>query len=148
MLEFKTSELPLNGREHLNLVALSANVNTLSQANSYATGREGGDRASQSISAAGQRISFDYFTLDGVTNTDPDFNSYIILPPIDAIQEFKVQTGVYPAEFGHETTQINVLTKSGGKTGCSSWLTPNGWSSASRARAFIRFRPRRCSPAI
>jgi hypothetical protein len=108
------TELPLNGREYLNLVALSANVNTLSPANSYATGREGGDRASQSISAAGQRISFDYFTLDGVTNTDPDFNSYIILPSIDAIQEFKVQTGVYPAEFGHQATQINVLTKSGG----------------------------------
>jgi hypothetical protein len=108
------TELPLNGREYLNLVALSANVNTLSPANSYATGREGGDRASQSISAAGQRISFDYFTLDGVSNTDPNFNSYIILPSIDAIQEFKVQTGVYPAEFGHEATQINVVTKSGG----------------------------------
>ena len=95
-------------------MALSANVNTLSPSNSYATGREGGDRSSQSISAGGQRVSFDYFTLDGVTNTDPDFNSYIILPSIDAIQEFKVQTGVYPAEFGHEATQINVLTKSGG----------------------------------
>src|SRR5206468_2383120 len=30
------------------------------------------------------------------------------------IQEFKVQIGVYPAEFGHQSTQINVLTKSGG----------------------------------
>ena len=57
---------------------------------------------------------FDYFTLDGVTNTDPNFNTYVVLPSIDALQEFKVQTGVYPAEFGHEATQINVLTKSGG----------------------------------
>ena len=57
---------------------------------------------------------FDYYTLDGVTNTDPDFNTYVVLPSIDAIQEFKVQTGVYPAEFGHQSTQINVLTKSGG----------------------------------
>jgi hypothetical protein len=107
-------ELPLNGREYLNLVALSANVNTLSPASGQAGSREGGDRASQSISAAGQRIMFDYFTLDGVANTDPDFNTYVALPSIDAIQEFKVQTGVYPAEFGHEASQINVLTKSGG----------------------------------
>src|SRR5262245_12091830 len=56
---------------------------------------------------------FNYFTLDGVNNTDPNFNTYIVLPSIDAIQEFKVQLGVYPAEFGHQTTQINVLTKSG-----------------------------------
>jgi Carboxypeptidase regulatory-like domain/TonB dependent receptor-like, beta-barrel len=108
------TELPLNGREYLNLVALAANVDTLSPASGQAGSREGGDRAAQSISAAGQRIMFDYFTLDGVNNTDPNFLSYIVLPSIDAIQEFKVQTGVYPAEFGHEATQINVLTKSGG----------------------------------
>ena len=108
------TELPLNGRQYLNLVALAANVNTLASASGQAGSREGGDRASQSISAGGQRIMFDYFTLDGVTNTDPDFNTYVVLPSIDAIQEFKVQTGVYPAEFGHQASQINVLTKSGG----------------------------------
>jgi hypothetical protein len=108
------TELPLNGRNYLGLVALSANTNTLSPSSGQAGSRQGGDRASQSISAGGQRIMFDYFTLDGVVNTDPDFNTYVTLPSIDAIQEFKVQTGVYPAEFGHEATQINVLTKSGG----------------------------------
>jgi len=108
------TELPLNGRQYLNLVALSSNVDTLSPASGQAGSREGGERARQSISAAGQRIMFDYFTLDGVNNTDPDFMTYVVLPSIDAIQEFKVQTGVYPAEFGHQATQINVLTKSGG----------------------------------
>ena len=57
---------------------------------------------------------FDSFTLDGVVNTDPNFNTYIVLPSIDALQEFKVQTGLYSAEFGYEATQINVFTKSGG----------------------------------
>ncbi len=107
-------ELPLNGREYLNLVALSPNTNTMSPSSGQAGSRQGGSRANQSISAAGQRIMFDYFTLDGVSNTDPNFNTYVVLPSIDALQEFKVQTGVYPAEFGHEATQINVLTKSGG----------------------------------
>jgi hypothetical protein len=107
-------ELPLNGREYLNLVTLSPNVSNLAPPSGQAQSRQGGDRANQSISAGGNRIVFDYFTLDGVVNTDPNFNTYIVLPSIDAIQEFKVQTGVYPAEFGHEATQINVLTKSGG----------------------------------
>ena len=95
------TELPLNGRNYLSLVALAANANTLSPGSGQASGRQGGDRASQSISAGGNRIMFDYFTLDGATNTDPDFSTYVVLPSIDAIQEFKVQTGIYPAEFGH-----------------------------------------------
>lgn len=110
------TELPLNGRQYLNLVALSPNVNVLSPAAGQANSRQGGNRAAQSISTGGQRITFDYFTLDGVNNTDPNFNTYIALPSIDAIQEFKVQMGVYPAEYGHESTQINVLTKSGGNS--------------------------------
>ncbi len=109
-------QLPLNGREYLNLVALSSNANTLSPAAGQAQSRQGGDRANQAISTGGNRIFFDYYTLDGVNNTDFDFNTYVVLPSIDAIQEFKVQTGVYPAEFGHEASQINVLTKSGGNT--------------------------------
>ena len=107
-------QLPLNGREYLNLVALAPNTNTLSPPAGQAQSRQGGDRSNQSISVGGQRIMFDYYTLDGVNNTDPDFNSYVVLPSIDALQEFKVQTGVYPAQYGHEATQINVLTKSGG----------------------------------
>src|SRR5215468_5594867 len=108
------TELPLNGRQYLGLVALAPNVNTLSPSAGQAGSRQGGDRANQAISTGGQRIMFDYYTLDGVSNTDPNFNTYIVLPSIDAIQEFKVQIGVYPAEFGHQSTQINVLTKSGG----------------------------------
>jgi Carboxypeptidase regulatory-like domain len=108
------TELPLNGRQYLGLVALAPNVNILSPSAGQAGSRQGGDRANQSISTGGQRIMFNYFTLDGVNNTDPNFNTYVALPSIDAIQEFKVQIGVYPAEFGHQSTQVNVLTKSGG----------------------------------
>src|SRR5436190_4369002 len=108
------TELPLNGRQYLNLVALSPNVNVLSPTAGQAGARQGGDRANQAISTGGQRIFFDYYTLDGVNNTDVNFNTYVALPSIDAIQEFKVQIGVYPAEYGHQSTQVNVLTKSGG----------------------------------
>src|ERR1035437_4802490 len=110
------NELPLNGRNYLSLVALSSNVNTLSPSSGQAGSRLGGDRATQAISVGGQRIMFDYYTLDGVNNTDPDFNTYVGLPSLDGIQEFKVQTGVYSAEFGHEASQVNVVSKSGTNT--------------------------------
>jgi hypothetical protein len=110
------NELPLNGRNYLSLVALSSNVNTLSPSSGQAGSRLGGDRASQAISVGGQRIMFDYYTLDGVNNTDPDFNTYVGLPSLDGIAEFKVQTGVYSAEFGHEASQVNVVSKGGTNT--------------------------------
>lgn len=112
----QVNDLPLNGRNYLGLVALSSNVNTLSPTSGQAGSRLGGERASQSIAVGGQRIMFDYYTLDGINNTDPDFNTYVGLPSVDGIQEFKVQTGVYSAEFGHEATQVNVVSKSGTNT--------------------------------
>ena len=77
------------------------------------SGLQGGARAQASYSIAGQRLEFNHYTLDGVENTDPNFNSYIIQPSVDFIQEFKVQTGVYSAEFGRATSQIGATTKSG-----------------------------------
>jgi hypothetical protein len=106
-------ELPLNGRNYLELVSLAPNVSAGFPAAGQAGSRQGGIRAQQSISVGGQRSNFNHFTLDGVDNTDPNFNTSVVLPSIDALQEFKVQTGVYPAEFGREVTQINVSTKSG-----------------------------------
>lgn len=107
-------ELPLNGRNYLQLTALSPNVSFGFPSAGQADGRQGGDRANQNISVAGMRNNFNRFTLDGVENTDPNFNTYVIFPSAEALQEFKVQTGVYPAEFGRGATQINVSTKSGG----------------------------------
>src|SRR5216117_731545 len=106
-------EMPLNGRNFLQLASLSPNVSYGFTTAGQEDQRQGGSRASQNIAVAGQRSAFNHFTLDGVENTDVNFNTYVILPSIDALQEFKVQTGVYPAEFGRGATQINVLTRSG-----------------------------------
>ena len=104
-------DLPLNGRNYLQLVTLSPNVTTEGGAGgSYSLG---GLRAQTSLSIAGQRLEFNRYTLDGIENTDPNWNSWIIGPSVDALQEFKVQTGVYSAEFGRGSSQINVTTKAG-----------------------------------
>ncbi|MCX6636359.1 MAG: carboxypeptidase-like regulatory domain-containing protein, partial [Acidobacteria bacterium] len=107
-------DMPLNGRNFLQLVALSPSVSIGFGTPGQAGGRQGGDRANQNISLMGMRGTWNRFTLDGVENTDVNFNLYVVLPSIDALQEFKVQSGIYPAEFGRAASQINVSTKPGG----------------------------------
>ena len=106
-------ELPLNGRNFLQLVRLSPNVSAEQGSGGQADSRQGGERANQSISIAGQRQQYNQFTLDGVENTDPNFNTFVVRPSVEALQEFKVQTGVYSAEFGKATSQINATTRAG-----------------------------------
>lgn len=107
-------ELPLNGRNWLQMVALSPNVSAEMRASGHVDSRQGGERGRQPISIAGQRQFFNRFTLDGVENTDVNYNSYVIRPSIEAMEEFKVQTGIYSAEFGRATSQINGTTRAGG----------------------------------
>lgn len=106
-------ELPLNGRNYLQMVALSPNVSAEQGAGGEAAARKGGTRTERSISVAGARNQFNHYTLDGLENTDMSYNIYALQPSIDALQEFRVETGVYSAEFGRGAVQINVATKSG-----------------------------------
>jgi hypothetical protein len=109
----RISELPLNGRNFFSLVALSPNVTFGFTPAQQASSRLGGTRSTVTMALSGARATWENYTLDGITNTDVDFNTYIVLPSVEALQEFKVQSGVYPAEFGREAGQVNVSTKPG-----------------------------------
>ena len=106
-------DLPLNGRNFLQLVSLTPNVSASFADPGQSGTRQGGDRSAQQLSISGGRREWNYYTLDGMNNTDVNFNSYILLPSIDALQEFKIQSGIYSAEFGRGIGQVNVTTKSG-----------------------------------
>jgi Carboxypeptidase regulatory-like domain len=111
-------DLPLNGRDFLQLVALSPNVTATfnvngGSANGAATSRLGGQRANESFAVSGVRREFNNYTLDGLSDTEVNYNAYIFLPSIDALQEFKVQSGAYSPEFGRGVGQITASTKSG-----------------------------------
>jgi outer membrane receptor protein involved in Fe transport len=108
-------ELPLNGRQFLELALLVPGVTTGNggpqNGQNSLFQRPGQD---SSISVSGGRAQNNNFLLDGITNTDGDVNAYIFSPSVEAIQEFKVETSNYSAEFGRSSSgQINIVTKSG-----------------------------------
>jgi hypothetical protein len=104
-------DLPLNGRNFLQLAMLSAGV---SDGKAYSAQQPGVRGALTSISINGLRPEFNNYLLDGVTNVDGNWNIIAISPSIDTLQEFKVQTNSYSAEFGRSVGgQINAVTKSG-----------------------------------
>jgi hypothetical protein len=106
-------ELPLNGRNYLQLASLIPGATTNGPASSQGQQRMGGARNQFSLNVAGQRVHYNHYSLDGMENTDPNFNTYLFLPSIDALQEFKVESGMFPAEYGRAIAQINATTKSG-----------------------------------
>jgi len=109
----RIEELPLNGRNYLQLASLVPGATTNGPGNSIAQARGGGDRSNFQLNIAGQRLENNHYMLDGIENTDPNYGTYLFQPSVDALQEFKVETSTYSAEFGHNLAQINVITKSG-----------------------------------
>lgn len=105
------ADLPLNGRNYLQLARLSAGVLEPPR----------GDRAAEggSFVANGVRATLNNFILDGVDNNSKivdlqNSSNVVIQPSVDAIEEFKVQTHNFSAEFGHSAgAVINATIKSG-----------------------------------
>ena len=106
------NSLPLNGRNFTFLAQLGAGVNT-PQADTR------GNAASGAFSANGLRPAQNNYLLDGIDNNSNavDFlngTNFVILPPVDAIQEFKVQTADFSAELGRSAGAVlNATIKSG-----------------------------------
>jgi hypothetical protein len=106
--------LPLNVRDPLALVGLTAGV-TFGGNFGNGGGQELGRNFFKSdFNVGGGRSGTQELLLDGAANTTPDINRGVINPPVDSVQEFKVQSNSYDAEFGRTTGGIvNVITKSG-----------------------------------
>jgi hypothetical protein len=106
------NSLPLNGRNFTFLAQLGAGMQT-PQADTR------GNAASGAFSANGLRPAQNNYLLDGIDNNSNavDFlngTNFVILPPLDAIEEFKVQTADFSAELGRSAGAVlNATVKSG-----------------------------------
>jgi len=112
--ERQINDLPLNGRDFVQLTRIIPGVvRGIPGANIDGAGSLAW-RASASFSANGQRTRDNNFMLDGVDNNESWLNSVVVFPSVDALEEFKVQTSTYSAEFGRSSGGVvNIQVKSG-----------------------------------
>src|ERR1700689_4099566 len=110
--EQSVNNLPLNGRNFTFLAQLAAGVNT-PQADTR------GNASNGAFAANGLRPSQNNYLLDGIDNNSDNVDflngtNFVVLPPPDAIAEFKVQTSDFSAELGRAAGAVlNATVKSG-----------------------------------
>ena len=103
-------ELPLKGREFIDLVALTPGVAAAPAGTRGAALQQTG----QTYGILGQRGGHNLYLVDGVSVTDEAFNNLVLSPSVDAVQEVNINQTSYDAEFGGKSGGIiNVITKSG-----------------------------------
>ncbi len=133
----QVTELPLNGRNFTQLALLTpgvtrGNYGDTSMGGGSGTGSEGwrnSDTGGASLSANGLRQTANNYILDGVDNNDSMVNTIVFFPPVEAIQEFKVNTSVAPAEIGRAGgAVVQASTKSGTNAfhGTAFWFRQSG----------------------
>lgn len=108
--EERVNDLPLNGRRYADLALLEPGVQKFYAANNPAPDR---------FSVNGNLELQNNFLLNGIDNNSwsenlQEFSVQVVQPPPDAVQEFKIQTRTYSAEFGNSAgAVINASIKSG-----------------------------------
>jgi hypothetical protein len=113
----QVAQLPLNGRDFVQLATLTAGATAETNPNSFFT--QGSDsevaaRGSFSLSVGGSRPNSTDWLLDGVDNNELTAGGIGVFSSIDDIQEFKVLTYTYSAEYGTRAgPTVLVTTKSG-----------------------------------
>ncbi len=113
----QVADLPLNGRDFVQLATLTPGATQETNPNSFFNGgpsSEASARGSYSLSVGGSRANSTDWLLDGNDNNELTAGAIAILSSIDSIQEFKVLTYNYSAEWGTRGgPTVLVTTKSG-----------------------------------
>src|SRR6184192_1984924 len=111
--ETRISDLPLNGRNFIQLAYLGPGANSGQTGSNVSGGVFENERANEALSVNGLRVSNNNFLLNGVDNNEFGLGGVVVLPPPDAIQEFRTEENSMSAEFGRGGAAVNVVVKSG-----------------------------------
>jgi hypothetical protein len=110
------ANLPIVNRNFIALTTLSAGTAPIGSGNSPASYWTGAGSGNVTASVAGLRESNESFLVDGIESRNARFGSANLRPSFDAIQEVKVQTDNFSAEYGRSSAVINTTIKSGSNT--------------------------------
>jgi hypothetical protein len=113
----EVSQLPLNGRDFVQLATLTSGATAETNPNSFFTSAASSEvaaRGSYSLSVGGSRPNSTDWLLDGVDNNELTAGGIGIFSSIDDIQEFKVLTYTYSAEFGTRAGPTVIVTSKSG----------------------------------
>jgi len=106
-------DLPLNNRNFTQLVQLAPGVDNHGGATNVTNGGYTEGRGVSGAVINGNPSDIGVYIFDGILGIDADANVLIFYPPVDSIQEFKVQTSAAPAAYGGGPSIINVTFRSG-----------------------------------
>ncbi|MBV8893709.1 MAG: carboxypeptidase regulatory-like domain-containing protein, partial [Acidobacteria bacterium] len=110
----KMTMLPLNGRSYIDLLGLQAGVVPVASADAVNDRPVSGNGNSGQMSVNGQRESANSFLVNGGDVEESVNNGASVVPTLDSIQEFRLLTSSFNAEYGRFSGAIvNVVTKSG-----------------------------------
>ncbi len=109
----RITDLPLNGRNFIALAYLGPGANAGQTGSNVSGGVFENERANEAISVNGLRVTNNNFLLNGVDNNEFGLGGTVVLPPPDAIQEFRTEENSMSAEFGRGGAAVNVVLKSG-----------------------------------
>ena len=113
----EVAQLPLNGRDFVQLATLTPGTTQETNPNSFFTSGASSEvaaRGSFSLSVGGSRANSTDWLIDGVDNNELTAGGIAILSSIDSLQEFKVLTYNYSAEYGTRAGPTVMLTTKSG----------------------------------
>jgi hypothetical protein len=97
-------ELPLNGRDSIQMVSLTPGMRYLGL---------GGNTDTRTVQGFGIRTDQTLFTVDGQDHNDPSTEGGMIIPNLDSVEQFRVETSNFTAASGRHPLQVKLITKSG-----------------------------------